>query len=783
MYLLLLGHLVAAVLAAALVPRWGSRALAVGALAPAASFGWLLVAVPDVLAGTPREAGVAWAPALGLELPLRLDALALVLALVVTGVGTLVLLYGIHYFADREQGLARTVGVLVFFAGAMLLLVLADDVLALYVAWELTTVCSFLLIGDGGRDGEHRSAALRALLVTTGAGFALLLGLLLLGDAVGSYRLSAILADPPTGTQAGVAAVLVLVGALAKSAQVPFHPWLPAAMIAPTPVSAYLHAAAMVKAGIYLIARLAPALAEVLPWRPLVLAVGVATMLLGGWRALAQTDLKRLLAYGTIAQLGFLVVLLGAGTRTAALAGGTMLLAHALFKSTLFLVVGIIDHEAGTRDLRELSGLLRRAPGLAVVAGLACLSMAGLPPTIGYLGKETAFEAFLEPGPGHGWVLAGIVAGSVLTAAYTLRFLWGAFADRPGVGQPLEHRPAPGFLAPAAVLGLGCLVAGLVPAAIDALAGGYAEAYPDEHGFHLALWHGVGPPLLLSLLTLVLGAALHVWRDLVDAARAALPPTPTALGAQDRLAHGVLTGAGALTRWTQVGSLPGYLMAVLLTVSLAPGGVLLAGVGVPDGLRAWDTPAQALVGAAVLLAVAGVVLIHRRITAVLMLSAVGYLVGLLFLIHGAPDLALTQVLVETLTLLVFVLVIRRMPAEVRRPPQPLRIARLVAASLIGAFATLATLVAGARHVPSRSAAGYLETAPEEGGPNVVAVIISEFRALDTLGELTVLTVAATGVASLVLVNSRLRGTPRGDARDGRTGGADDREAVREAGRT
>ncbi|WNV73749.1 hydrogen gas-evolving membrane-bound hydrogenase subunit E [Geodermatophilus sp. DSM 44513] len=762
MIALLTAHLLLAVGAAALAPRLGSRALAVGALAPAASFGWLVAVAPDVLAGRPAEASLSWAPALGLEVPLRLDGLSLLLGLVVTGVGTLVLSYGVRYFADRRDGMARTAGVLVFFAGAMLALVLADDVLALYVAWELTTVCSFLLIGDGGPDREHRTAAVRALLVTTGAGFALLAGLLLLGDAAGTYRLSAIVASPPTGTQAAAAAVLVLVGAFAKSAQAPLHPWLPAAMVAPTPVSAYLHAAAMVKAGVYLVARLAPALAEVLPWRPVVLVVGVVTMLLGGWRALAQTDLKRLLAYGTIAQLGFLVVLLGAGTRTAALAGAGMLLAHAAFKATLFCVVGVIDHEAGTRDLRALSGVGRRAPALAAVAGLACLSMAGLPPTLGYLGKEAAFEAFLEPGAGHGWVLAGIVAGSVLTVAYTARFLWGAFADRPGVEQPMAHRPSPGLVVPAAVLAVAGVVGGLLPSAVDALAAGYADGYtgPDHH---LALWHGLGPALALSVLTLVGGVAVHLARDRVDAARRALPALPDAERGQDRLAGWLIAAAGVLTRRTQVGSLPGYLLAVLLVVSLGPGGVLLVQSGVPDRFRPWDVPAQAVVGAAVVAGAAGVVLIRRRLTAVLVLSAVGYLVALLFLVHGAPDLALTQLLVETLTLLVFVLVIRRMPAEVRRPPQPLWALRAVAALLVGAFATLATLTASARHVRSRSVEGYFAQAPAEGGPNVVNVIISEFRALDTLGEVTVLTIAASGVASLVLVTSRLRGTPRAGA--------------------
>ena len=759
--LTVLAHVLVAAVAGVLAPRWGSRVFAFGALAPAAAFVWLLSAAPDVLAGQEQWVSVAWAPSLGLEVTLVLDGLSLLLGLVVSGVGALVLLYGVRYFADQGRGLGRTVAVMVLFAGAMLALVLADDVLTLYVAWELTTICSFLLIGDDGRDSVHRSAALRALLVTTGAGFALLLGLLLLGNAAGTYRLSAIVAEPPTGTQANVAVGLVLVGALAKSAQMPFHPWLPAAMVASTPVSAYLHAAAMVKAGVYLVARLAPAFAEALPWQPIVSVIGVVTMLLGGWRALAQTDLKLLLAYGTVAQLGFLIVLLGAGTRTAALAGAAMLLAHALFKSALFLVVGVIDHEAGSRDLRELSGLGRRAPILAVVAVVACASMAGLPFTIGYLGKEAALEAFVEPGAGHSWMLAGIVAGSALTVAYTLRFLWGAFADRPGVDARLEHAPPRGLVAPAAVLAAVGVGTGLLPGLTDTLATGHADAYRSAEGsFHLALWHGVGPPLLLSLLTLAVGTGLHLARRRVASVRAALPAVPDARRGQDLLAAAVLAVASRLTRWTQVGSLSMYLLAILLVVSLGPGAVLLFRVGVPAEVRGWDGPFQVFVGAAVALAVAGVVAARRRLTAVLVLSAVGYLVAALFVFHGAPDLAITQVLVETLTLLVFVLVIRRMPPEVRTPPIPLRRLHTVVAVLVGGFATLATLAAGAQHVPSRSTEGYFREAPEAAGPNVVNVIITEFRAIDTLGEITVVAIAATGVASLVLVNTRLGGPAR-----------------------
>ncbi|NEE23598.1 Na+/H+ antiporter subunit A, partial [Streptomyces sp. SID7499] len=318
-------------------------------------------------------------------LDLRLDALAELMVLLAAGVGALVLLYCASYFTDDTPQLGRFAGNLLAFAGAMLALVLADDLITLYVFWELTTVFSYLLIGHGSEHRHSRRSALQALVVTTFGGLAMLVGFLILGQAAGTYRISAIVADPPETTLAvSVAVVLVLCGALSKSAIWPFSMWLPNAMAAPTPVSAYLHAAAMVKAGVYLVARLAPAFADVPVWKPVVLVLGGATMLLGGWRALRLNDLKLVLAYGTVSQLGFLTLLAGTGNRDAALAAVAMILAHALFKAPLFLVTGIVDHAAGTRDLRKLSGIGRSLPYVAGVAVLAAASMAALPPLLGF---------------------------------------------------------------------------------------------------------------------------------------------------------------------------------------------------------------------------------------------------------------------------------------------------------------------------------------------------------------------------------------------------------------
>ena len=772
MLALLALHAALAVLAPAVASRLGRRVFVLVAAAPAATAVWAATQAGAVLDGRPVTSAAAWVPGLGLTLDLRLDALALLMVTLVSGVGTLVFLYCARYFADGQTGLGRFAGVLTAFAGAMLGLVLSDDLLLLYVFWELTSVTSWLLIGFDDEDAESRRAAQQALLVTTLGGLVMLVGLLLLVQQAGTASLTQVLADPPRGPTVAVALVLVLVGAFTKSAQVPFHPWLPAAMAAPTPVSAYLHAAAMVKAGVYLVARLAPAFAVVAPWRSLVLTVGLATMIVGGWRALRQTDLKRLLAFGTVSQLGFLVVLLGAGTREAAVAGATLLLAHGLFKATLFLSVGVIDHETGTRDLRELSGVGRRLPVLATAATLAALSMAGVPPLLGFLSKEAAYEAFAHDGQAGGLlVLAGLFLGSVLTAAYSARFVWGAFAAKPGRAPTRTSTPSPAFVAPVAVLGAAGLVVGLLPFLVDPLVQAYASSYDapgSVGGEHLALWHGLTPVLGLSLLTLLLGAALFVLREPVRRVQRRSSRLLSLLDA-DRSYEAALSGldrvAQRTTGLSQTGSLPVYLGTVLMTVVLLPGTAFLARTRLDGDLTAWDRPLQVVV--AVVIAVAAVVTARasRRFTAVLTLGAVGYGVAVLFVLQGGPDLALTQFLVETLTLVLFVFVLRRLPADFdRRSVELSQGLRLAVALCVGAVVTVGVLVAGqARTAPPASQA-YLDRAlPEGGGSNVVNVVLVDFRGFDTLGEITVLVVAAMGIASLVLAGRGRRASRGAEA--------------------
>ena len=763
---LLVLHLAAAAAAPLLVRWWGRQAFLALALVPAAALAWVLAQLGTVTSGREVVETTPWVPTLDLTVTLRLDALSLTLAGLVTGVGALVLVYCARYFEPDDEGTARFAGNLTAFAGSMLGLVLADDLLVLYVFWELTTVFSYLLIGGAGTKLAARRAASQALVLTTAGGLAMLVGLIMLGQSSGSYLLSEVVADPGSGPFLVAGTMLVLAGAVTKSAMIPFHFWLPAAMEAPTPVSAYLHAAAMVKAGIYLVARLAPGLAEVPGWRPVVLGLGLATMLVGGYRALRQNDLKLLLAFGTVSQLGFLMVLVGAGSRELAAAGLAMTLAHALFKSTLFLTVGVIDHATGVRDLRQLSGLGRRLPVLAVIGTLAAASMAGLPPLLGFVGKEAAFTALWVGGlPDRAAavvVLVGLVLGSVLTAGYTARFLWGAFARKPGLAptEPAElvHPPRALFLAAPALLALAGLLAGPFSPLLEPLVAEYADTMPlvAPEPEELALWHGLQPALALSALTLVGGALLFAARSAVSRTQRRVAVGASAdegywntLQTLDRLAV-LVTGT------TQRGSLPAYLGTILVVVLALPGSVLLFRAPWPGEWRAWDSPIQALVGLVALIAAGLALRIRQRLSAVLVVGVTGYALAVIFALQGAPDLALTQFLVETLTLVVFVLVLRKLPKDITERHRPReRAGRGVLAVAVGALMA----VAGAVAMSARTATPVSVDHPDAayafgGGQNVVNVTLVDIRAWDTLGEISLLVVAATGVASLVFLRRR-----------------------------
>ncbi|MFC7534073.1 Na+/H+ antiporter subunit A [Actinoplanes sp. GCM10030250] len=744
MLVLLLLHAAAAIAAVPLVRALGNRALYLLALVPASAAGWAAATTGQV-----RTETYPWVPHLDVSLALRTGPLSWLMLLIVGGIGAIVLVYCVHYFPPRDPDLGRFAAVFLSFAGAMTGLVVADDLIVLYVLWELTTVFSYLLIGHKPELAASRRAAMQALVVTTAGGLAMLAGFVMLGQHAGTYRWSQIAAGPlPDSGYLATAAVLILAGALSKSAIFPFSFWLPAAMAAPTPASAYLHAASMVKAGVFLIGLLGPAFAHIGPWRPVTVAAGVVTVLLGGWAAMRQTDLKLVLAYGTVSQLGLLTVAFGAGTRTGALAGTALLLAHALFKAALFLVVGIIDRSTGTRDLRQLSDLRRRMPGLAVIAALAVASMAGVPPLAGFVGKEALFATFEQGGTADRVVLLALVAGSGLTVAYGLRFLWGAFASKDGVEETVPAPVGRGFAAPAGVLAVAGAAAGICSPWIGGVLRPYAEAFAGKP-YELGLWHGVGLPLVLSAAVYAIGLVIFFGparRDVWPQQR-----LPAADGVYRRVMSGLDRAAVEVTGATQRGSLPFSLGAILVVLVVIGTATLALGGPWQLGVRLWDTPLQLVAGAVVIATALMAARIRRRLTAMILVGVCGYGVAVLFVLHGAPDLALTQFLVETATIVMFVLVLRRLPVRFSaRPLLASRMIRNVLAAAVGLVtAGMAYVAVSGRHAVPISVDFPALAVSYGGGTNIVNVALVDIRAWDTMGEISVLVVAATGVASLI----------------------------------
>jgi multicomponent Na+:H+ antiporter subunit A len=767
--LLLLAHLLAAIACFAPGRRSAPWALPIAAVAPAVTFGWLVAQTGAVLDGETPTVDVEWIPQIALSISLRLDGFGLLMGLLVSGIGVLVLLYSVAYFGPRDD-LGRLAGLLVAFAGAMLGIVWADGLLTLFVFWELTSITSFLLIGFDDTNAAARAAATRAFLLTGAGGLAMLAGLIILTIVGDTTTISGLLADPPSGTLTNVALVLVLLGAFTKSAQFPFHFWLPGAMAAPTPVSAYLHSATMVKAGLVVVARFAPAFAADGPWRVLVVGAGLASLAIGGIGAMRQQDAKLALAHGTVSQLGFLMVLLGLGTPAMTYAGVAMLLAHALFKASLFLSVGVIDHEAGTRDMRRLRGLARALPVVAASIVVAAASMAAIPPTFGFVAKEKALDGLLETDIGTiGTVaLVGIVLGSILTVAYTIRIAVGLLGnDAPGVQGdtdadtdaaalgPIEpssvHRPAFGLVGAPVLLALLSLGFGFGAGAVgDRLAEVTTSLDPATSSKYLVLWPGVNEALLVSAGIITAGVAL--WWFTRAATRTLDARRSPATILYDRVYDGLLEGARRTTAATQSGSLPLYLAVVLTTVAAALLVALAAGAS--DSIsnpRFSNSPIEFVAVVVTGLLAVAIVFARNRFGAAVLLGGSGYALAILYLIQGAPDLAITQFLVETLTIVVFLLVLARLPAEFAPAPAwAPRIVRIGIATAVGVtVAVFALSATGSRTEPSVGEDYVALSEPEAGGRNVVNVILVDFRGFDTLGEITVLAVAGAGVVNLV----------------------------------
>ncbi len=738
-----------------LAPRASAWVLGAGSIAVAAYYGGRFEAI---LGGAAVVERLPWVAGLGVDLAFRLDGLSMMFAILVCGVGGLILIYAGGYLAGHPH-LGRLLAFLLMFQASMLGLVLADNLLLLFVFWELTSISSFFLIGFDHSSEDARQSALQALLVTGLGGLCLLAGFLLLGQAGGSLDVGGLLAavhEVHVHPSYPPALLLILLGAFTKSAQVPFHFWLPAAMVAPTPVSAYLHSVTMVKAGIYLLLRLSPILGGTALWHGSMEVVGGVTMLLGAWLAVQQRDLKKILAYSTISSLGTLVFLIGLDSPRSLEAALVYLFAHALYKGALFLTVGIVDHSVGTRDVERLGGLVRHAPWLAAVAGIAALSMAGAPPMLGFLGKELLYEVVLTAP--RAAILSGLtaLATSVLLVAaaclVAVRPFWGRL--RGGEELSFHAVPVSLFLAPTVLAALG-LIAALWSASLEAwlLAPAASALLEQSRTLDLKLWHGWTWVLAFSALTLLAGGGLYP----LCAKFRRLPARWPLLGAwgPSRWYVWALAGLKGFSQWQtrvlQNGRLRVYLLTVVTFTVVLVGGVLAGRSDMPirPQLQPWFLRDLVLICG--VLAAAWICLsTGSRLTAIVAMGVVGYGVALIYVQFGAPDLAMTQFLIETMTVVLFALTVHRLPLFSRlRGKTSWQLDAVVALAAGGLMAVL-SLVAMANRHGGRLANYFLEqSVPAGHGRNVVNVILVDFRALDTLGEITVLAVAGAGVLALL----------------------------------
>ncbi|HEX2541376.1 MAG TPA: monovalent cation/H+ antiporter subunit A [Caldimonas sp.] len=733
----------------------------------------LALLYPDVRDGDVLVERVSWLPSLGLDLVVRIDGFAWMFAMLVAGMGVLVVMYA-RYYLSPDDPAARFYALLLGFMGSMLGVVVSGNLLLLVLFWELTSVFSFLLIGYWQHRRDARRGARMAFTVTGAGGLALLAGVLVLGEIVGSYELDAVLAAGDRVRAHALyplALTLVLLGALTKSAQFPFHFWLPHAMAAPTPVSAYLHSATMVKAGVFLLARLWPVLAGTDAWFWIVGGAGVVTLLLGAYAAMFQNDLKSLLAYSTISHLGLITLLLGLNSSLAAVAAVFHTMNHATFKASLFMSVGIIDHETGSRDMRRLDGLFRFMPVTGTLAIVACAAMAGVPLLNGFLSKEMFFAETVFV-TAHPWVEAGLplaaTLAGVFAVVYSLRFGHDVFFGPPPKDLPRQpHEPVRWMRVPVDLLVLACVVVGTAPAwaigpvlatAARPVVGGTLPAYS------LAVWHGLTAPLLMSLLALAGGTVVYLAfaRRFKERASRHAPLLQglhgqrlfeAALAVATALARRALRLAG--TRRLQ----PQLLWMVVMAGAAALGSALIVPLVWGDRARVPATPEFVLVwllGGAGAIGAAVQAKFHR-LAALAMLAVVGLAVCLTFAWFSAPDLALTQLAVEVVTVVLFLLGLRWLPPRVEQDDPLIRgRARwrrrrdfLVAVAIGSGLAALSYAML-TREAPQSISPFFIERAlPEGGGSNVVNVMLVDFRAFDTLGEITVLGIVALSVFALL----------------------------------
>ncbi len=758
------------IIALGLVSPWlarlfGAHTGKVLALAPLASFVYFCTLIEPIAQGQKVAWDFVWVPALRADFSIWVDGLSLLFLLIISLVGTFISAYAGDYLKGDPR-YNRFFLYLYAFMGAMLGVVVADNIFLLFIFWELTSITSYLLIGYYHDQEESRKSALQAMLVTTAGGLAMMAGLVLLGLVGGSFKISdlnyyhadTILSSPLYPA----ILILLLIGAFTKSAQFPFHFWLPNAMAAPAPVSAFLHSATMVKAGVFLLARLHPSLAGHELWVTIVAPVGAATMLTGVFLAMGQSDLKKILAYTTLAVLGTLTMLLGLGFELAIQACMAYLLAHALYKAALFMAAGSVDHETGTRDVAQLHGLMGKMPLTAAAAFIGALSMAGIPLFLGFISKEYFYKALLEA-PGIPWLWPALgVTASVLMFSLALtvgiRPFVGKFRETP---KHAHEAPWAMWIGPI-ILGLLAIKFGLFPGWVGQnliAPATHAVLGSREYAASLSLWHGWNRALALSIFTAICGCVVFArargLREARDFYRWLDSRGPEA--GYFRSLDGMLAVAKWQTDFFQNGYLRYYIMTILTAVGVTLAFLL---IHTPLAFEFHQTTPVSIPGIMVCLiticAAIFVCMASTRLTALVSMGVVGLGIALLFVLYSAPDLAMTQILVETLTVLLFVLAFFKLPRFQNFSKRGTRIRDAAVAAGVGCIMSLLVLVAfvhGAASVPISEHMGEISYTLAHGR-NVVNVILVDFRALDTLGEITVLGIAALGVFALLKLKPR-----------------------------
>ncbi len=722
----------------------------------------LLSQLPALLAGDTPTARLDWMPDLGLNVTLMLDGLGFFFAALILGIGCLIIIYG-RYYLSRNDDMGEFFTYLLLFQGAMVGIVLSDNILLLLVFWELTSLSSFLLIGYWKHLPEGRQGARMALTVTGMGGLAMIGGMLLLGRIVDSYDLSVILENREAIQASPLylpALILILLGCFTKSAQFPFHFWLPHAMAAPTPVSAYLHSATMVKAGIFLMARMWPVLSGTPEWFWIVSTAGIVTMVVGAAVALFKDDLKALLAFSTVSHLGLITFLLGTGSAYAVVAAVFHILNHATFKAALFMTAGIVDHEAHTRDIRKLGGLRRLMPVTFVIALVAGLSMAGIPLFNGFLSKEMMLEEAAHTTLFGMPLLVPVLAtiGALLSAAYSFRFIVHTFLGPVRDDYPSRpHDPKFGMWMPPAILCAMVLAIGVVPFLAEPGVFFVARAVLGEagqipEGLHLSIWHGLTPALMMSVIAVIGGAILLAIFGPADAVWRMLR-VPRAKSIFD----GIVAGAVALSRGLidrlHDGAFTRYAGAFAAAVLLLGGHAWLTGAVAPPVGAPTPANAVAVAGWAMLaIASAAIVVLHRnRLLALVLLGIIGTIVSLGFAVFSAPDLAMTQISVEVVTVILLLLALNFLP---NRTPAESSVVKRVRDGAIAVVAGLLTfglslhLLRTGFSEPTISDYFLANSYKGGGGTNVVNVILVDFRGFDTFGEITVLGIAAVVIYAL-----------------------------------